>query len=130
MLYAEGTQDFTDQVFACKFKIKVVDSSQVPTEEQTIVRLKEGIKFAYPLNYRILKMSTGKLSLEKVLEKINFFTDANEIFATGHFVKKNNLVASFAARENYNRFEESQSQRHFNERVMSEHEPAWNTKDR
>ena len=70
MLYGEGPQEFTDRVLACKIEIKAVDSSQVPTEEQTIVRLKERIKFAYPLNYRVLKMSTGKLSLKEILEKL------------------------------------------------------------
>ena len=37
MLYGEGPQEFTDRVLACKIEIKAVDSSQVPTEEQTIV---------------------------------------------------------------------------------------------
>ena len=46
MLYQEGPQEFTDRVLACKIKIRGVGSSQVPTEKQTIVRLKEGIKFA------------------------------------------------------------------------------------
>ena len=59
-------------------------------------------------------MSAGKLSLEEILEKINSFTDVNEIVAPGHSVEENNLVASFAARGNYNRSEESQSQRHSN----------------
>ena len=124
MLFEEGPQEFTDRVLACKIEIKAVDSSQVPTEEQTIVRLKEGIKFAYPLNYRVLKMSAGKLSLEEILEKINSFTDVNEITAPGHPVEENNLVASFAARGNYNRSEES----HSNGKLMKEHEPAWKKK--
>ena len=112
MLYEEGPQEFTDRVLACKIEIKAVDSSQVPTEKQTIVRLKEGIKFAYPLNYRVLKMSAGKLSLEEILEKINSFTEVNEI--------------TDAVRGNYNRSEES----HSNGKVMKEHEPAWKKKDK
>ena len=39
-------------------------------------------------------------------------------------------MASFAARGNYNHFEESQSRRHSNGRVVSEHEPAWKRKRR
>ena len=63
-----------------------------------------------------------------MLEKINSFTDVNKIIAQSHPVKENNLVASFAAHGNYNRCEEIQPRRHSNERVMSEHEPAWKTK--
>ena len=95
MLYEEGPQEFTDRVLACKIEIKAVDSSQVPTEKQTIVRLKEGIKFAYPLNYRVLKMSAGKLSLEEILEKINLFTDVNEITAPGHPVEEEKFGGKF-----------------------------------
>ena len=73
-------------------------------------------------------MSAGKLSPEEIMEKINSFTDENEIIARSHPVEENNLVASFAAHGNYNHSEESQSRRHSNWRVMKEHEPAWKKK--
>ena len=77
----------------------------MPTKEQTIFRLKRGIKFAYPFNYRVLKTSIGKLSLEEISGEINSFTFVNEITALSHPVEENNFVASFAARGNYNRSE-------------------------
>ena len=66
-------------------------------------------------------MFAGELSLEEISEKINLFTDVNEITALGYPVEENNLVASFAAFGNNNRSEES----HSTGKVMKEHKPAW-----
>ena len=60
---------------------------------------------------------------------VNETKDSTKSNSSG-VVKENNSVANFATSGSYNSFDDNQSQRHSNGRVMNEHEPGWKKKSR
>ena len=78
MAAVETISEFLDLIRNCIAEIRACDPSQVPTEE-TAIRAKAGIGFAFPHLYAALKLAQ-KMSLENLLELMDAFIGKIELF--------------------------------------------------
>ena len=78
MTGTETISEFLDRIRDCIAEIRACDPSQVPTDEQTAIRAKAGIEFAFPHLYAALQVGQ-KMSLEDLFELMDAFTGKNQL---------------------------------------------------
>ena len=78
MTAVEIISDFLDQIRDYIAEVRACDPSQVTTEEQTSIRAKSGIEFAFPHLYAALQVAQ-KMSIEDLFELIDAFIGKNQL---------------------------------------------------